>query len=184
MEGPSLPSKHPSDYPEPTGYTVYDPETGAPMGTWDPARSVLFPKERTTFAAFPVPKSQDPLWDEPHSFPVPFKYYGNYGGPRYSSGKFDSPPEEWTKKPVDILDEAFYHHDLAYVSKRFGEADWALVKELLSLSPTMTWAQLLAALPAAAAFSVKGLYHHVMDRSNPHHRPSRGSGWRSYVQAW
>lgn len=148
------------------------------MGTWDPRKGSLVPKKNGPLATAPVPASQDPLWDDsPQSFPVPFKYYGNYGGPRYSSGKFDSKPEEWTVRPVDILDEAFYHHDLAYMTRKYGEADWKLVTELLKLSPQMTWPQLLAALPAAAAFSVKALYHHVVDWSNPHHRgttPRRG----------
>jgi len=56
-----------------------------------------------------------------------FKYYGNYGGPNYGSGK-----------PVDELDRAFQRHDQAYDTGRKKTGDRDLWTERLLRGNTIT----------------------------------------------
>lgn len=50
-------------------------------------------------------------------FPFPFKFYGKYGGPGYTGGRFygkHATPSDYSVAPEDDADEAFRAHDLGY----------------------------------------------------------------------
>lgn len=63
-----------------------------------------------------------------------FVPYGNYGGPNWTGGKING--NDFSKKPVDKMDQLFKEHDIAYQSKdpiARLKADIDLVKGLKNL---------------------------------------------------
>lgn len=117
-----------------------------------------------------------------------FKYYGNYGGPGYSSGRKFIPGQTITKKdlevmPIDGLDKIFKDHDLRYQrsathndpldrAEGLKDADHKLLKELSTFldSPEATLWQKTNAYLALQAFRVKlatGLGYNVSQLRNP-----------------
>ena len=73
--------------------------------------------------------------------------YGNWGGPGWSSGRYEDNPDEtdWSVPPRDSLDALFKEHDRAYqeaiktlpkyqLEGPFDEADRVLVREAKKLS--------------------------------------------------
>ena len=54
--------------------------------------------------------------------------YGNWGGPGWSSGRYEDDPDEtdWTVPPRDSLDRLFMEHDRAYQNsiKNLPEDQW------------------------------------------------------------
>jgi hypothetical protein len=62
---------------------------------------------------------------------MPFKYYGNYGGPYYSSGIYDPTPEESFSEPaIDNQDVIYKHHDRNTINMGPEMADSILIADL------------------------------------------------------
>jgi len=79
-----------------------------------------------------------------------FKYHGNWGGPRYSGGKFTDMPD-WTIPALDSLDELFKKHDRDYGTMNQNQADRLFLQRARSLPQSAKkWL-------AQAGFHVKAL---------------------------
>ena len=70
--------------------------------------------------------------------------YGNWGGPGWSSGKWCPPNEtDWSKPPIDALDQLFRDHDFAYQTHGCRKcADLALLMGLRLTRTYTTWAMI------------------------------------------
>jgi hypothetical protein len=83
---------------------------------------------------------------------TPFRYYGNYGGPGYSGGRFGS-EANFTTQPVDSIDAAYRLHDLYYARGEEAEGDRVLLESLKSDNS-------LRSVLAGKFFALKSLMNH------------------------
>jgi len=87
-----------------------------------------------------------------------FKYWGKYGGPRYTGGRIDG--KDFSVKPEDELDELFRQHDYLYRKISISEADGfsagRLASHVFSRDPRVGVYERGAALLPAVYFGVIG----------------------------
>lgn len=66
--------------------------------------------------------------------PTHFKFYGQYGGPNYSAGKYDASIDELIRgKTIDKLDELTKEHDMYYSLGRAKQGDDVLISNTSKL---------------------------------------------------
>lgn len=63
-----------------------------------------------------------------------FRFYGRYGGPNYSAGKYDATARELIEGvPKDKLDELTKYHDMYYTLGKSKEGDAQLIDDAVKL---------------------------------------------------
>jgi hypothetical protein len=93
---------------------------------------------------------------EPNPGPVAFKYYGNYGGPGYTAGKFGG--SDFSVKPIDDLDDCFRTHDFFYFNGLEKTGDKVLISQLNKLIPKLTGIVRDKAVVALLGFATKSIF--------------------------
>lgn len=73
---------------------------------------------------------------EPNPGPLAFHFYGNYGGPGYTGGKFGG--SDFSVKPIDDLDQLFRTHDFFYFNGLERTGDKVLIRQLNQLIPKLS----------------------------------------------
>lgn len=93
---------------------------------------------------------------EPNPGPLAFKYYGNYGGPGYTAGKFGG--SDFSVKPIDALDSCFRTHDFFYFNGLEKTGDKILISQLNKLIPSLSGEIRQKAVIALFGFAAKYLF--------------------------